>query len=291
MNANCTTHAETRKASSRHKHIPYFLPLCLFNTATTMGGFATSSQSMAATVASTQVRQSGTAAMLRNSGGSPALRHALHLNNRAARLISKEEEYAQAISILSASLVQVKQAIRSGGETDQEAAVPALAGQHVMLCFEAASHKMEVEGDEVSYLCRDPLLINEDIAGINKMEAIELVSFACIYNLGLCYHSQGMAMNGDPIRLRRSISFYEHAQRMLENHPTLMIQSLVLSNNMGHAHCLLGNETIAKSFFQRLLSAMIYLSHNVSENTMCWDGFMMNIMQHLLGESHHAPAA
>lgn len=242
------------------------------------------------------------------SSSRPAiLQNALHMNNKAASLIANGD-YEPAVSTLSSALTQLKDAIRCPTE-DSDVPLYALARgkPHHFLLDDDKSMDDELrsrlqDGDDW-YLYRYPVQVSES-CNLASSDAIQLLSFAGIYNLGLCHHLQALSHDHRELqqqRLRRAASFYEHAQRLissnLETMDPDMIQSLVIANNLGHAYYQLGNETTGKMCFQQLLNTIMYLSDNVgSENLVAmdkdrWDGFMVNIMQHLIGNTSAAAAA
>lgn len=267
------------------------------------------------------------------------LRNALHLNNQGSVLIA-DGEYDEAVSTLSAALVQLKQAIRirapappttsnSDGDSDGD------DGSAPMMCEddETASQRgalLRFLNDEEDnspsalleqhesewYLYPNAVHVNEDAVlltphtstTIDTATIIELISFASIYNLGLCHHLQALAptLEGSKqVRLQRAAAFYEHAQNLLATNEEVfdpdLAHSLTITNNLGHAHYFMGNETTGKMCFQHLLNAIMYISDNnnksggsstlTTSDKNRWDGFMVNIMQHLIGKVSHAAAA
>lgn len=241
------------------------------------------------------------------------LGNAKHLNNKATDLIV-EGDYQQGITTLSAALVQLKHAIRCSD--DQNFAVTdasssssssSMQGQSP-LSFSHPTRSDLINEDEW-YLYRHPVQITT-LHGLDMAQCIEVISFAGIYNLGLCHHLQALkpdisTYHQQQGRLQRATSFYEHSQKLLSNNQDIldpdMIHSLVITNNLGHAHYHRGNESFGKLCFQQLLSAILYITadsqHGVDSNIVAnadkdrWDGFMANIMQHLIGKTSHAAAA
>ena len=243
------------------------------------------------------------------------LRTALHLNNKAAVQIIKSE-YEQAISTLSSALMSLKDAIRL--PCDDSVALdetPLPKGRPLNFLIDdyntmaddlrsSLQDRLDVEQDW--YLYRYPVQVSSESCNFKSTDCIQLLSFAGIYNLGLCHHLQALVVSHAQHelhrqRLTRAASFYEHAQRLissdLESMDPDMIHSLVIANNLGHAHFLMGNETNGKMCFQQLLNTIMYLSDNVgSENLVAldkdrWDGFMVNIIQHVIGRTSAAAAA
>jgi tetratricopeptide (TPR) repeat protein len=252
------------------------------------------------------------------------LNNALHLNNQASLQIAKGK-YDDAILTMSAALVQLKQSIRCLSSTDDTAekasSSPPSHGQGLLLHFlmdDCASDDIQnlgaslledrVEDGDDWYLSRHPVQIG-DISQLDSTEITELVSFAAIFNLGLCYHLQAISLEASTkesqkSRFQRAAAFYEHAQKQLSTQQATidphMIHSLVIANNLGHAYYFLGNEYTGKLCFQRLLNVIIYISDHRSgsehlivwSDQRRWDGFMGNIMrQHLISNSPHASAA
>jgi tetratricopeptide (TPR) repeat protein len=256
------------------------------------------------------------------SKSSSLLRNALHLNNQATVQIA-DGEYDGAVSTLSAALVQLKQSIRyyessSGDSTENDSS----SNNHgkCLLRFlmeddspEVTLKEASLEDEDEWYIYRYPVQIKDAAADLkNHSDALSLISFAGIYNLGLCHHLQAISptLTGDcssrQLRLQRATAFYEQAQKLLcsnQDNTSFfdpdMIHSLVIANNLGHAYYFLGNETTGKMCFQRLLNAILYISHNsngsedmIASDKNRWDGFMVNIMQLLIGKKiSHAAAA
>ncbi len=241
------------------------------------------------------------------------LRNALHMSNKAAVHISTGE-YEQAVSTLSSALMQLKDAIRCPSEDDAETKDSITKSQPLRFLMDDDCNSLDNDHwrsrlqdrneDEEWYLHRYPVQVSES-CDFESSDCIQLLSYAGIYNLGLCHHLQALSPNPtrelQQQRLRRAASFYEHAQRLissnLESMDPDMIQSLVIANNLGHAHYLMGNETTSKLCFQQLLNTIMYISdHDGSENLVAldkdrWNGFMVNIMQHLIGKTCAAAAA
>ena len=247
------------------------------------------------------------------------LRNAVDLNNKATELIA-DAEYDEAITTLSAALLQVKHAIRSPSNdddywTDKASTISTTAPLRFRLedehsssrTLQSSPHDHADAEDDEWYLYRYPLQISNDAAdNLGTADYIEVVSFAGVYNLALCHHIQALSptlkKDSMHLRLQRATSFYEHSQKLLSNNPAIMdpdmIHSLVITNNLGHAHYHRGNTTNGQLCFQQLLNAILYISDNVgSENLVAssdkarWDGFMVNIMQHLIAKMSHAAAA
>lgn len=246
------------------------------------------------------------------------LRNALHLNNAAADHIVNGE-YEQAVSTLSSALANLKDAIRFPSQDcvglkqafpterplnfliDDNCNTPRMADN----LRSRLQHRLEDEQDW--YLYRYPIQVSSSVSCNygSSTDCIQLLSFAGIYNLGLCHHLQALVSHSRQDlhrqRLTRAASFYEHAQRLVssdqESMDPDMVHSLVIANNLGHAHFLMGNETNGKMCFQQLLNTIMYLSDNVgSENLVAmdkdrWDGFMVNIIQHVIGRTSAAAAA
>ena len=163
---------------------------------------------------------------------------ALHLNNQAATHIV-DGGYENAVSILTAALVQLKQtaAWASSGEDchliREMAASPRAPPTTPLIQFlikDSHSSSRGINFGESSqdgwYLHRHPIqLISTTCYEIQPTsDIIELISFAAIYNMGLCHHLQAISLSTltiDSSRqhqvlcLTRATAFYEHAQRLL----------------------------------------------------------------------------
>jgi len=101
----------------------------------------------------------------------------------------------------------------------------------------------------------------------------------------------------DHALLSQSLAYYEIAYRILLSEPRVLVsQAVVILNNIGHIHRLMGNEENAQRCFQRLLTTMIYLqltgdSHQISH----WDSFLTNVIDLIVSPEYShkkfAPAA
>ena len=250
------------------------------------------------------------------------LRNALHLINVAAGQIVNGT-YEQAVSTLSSALTNLKEdaairfpypdcaELKQAFSTerpliflidDTTCNIPRMADDLVR-----STTRLE-EAEQDWYLYRYPIQVSSESCNFGSTDhCVHLLSFAGIYNLGLCHHLQAHGCQDLHRQQRlttRAASFYEHAQRLvsseLESMDPDMIHSLVIANNLGHAHFLMGNETHGKMCFQQLLNTIMYLSEdNVrSENLVAimddkdrWEGFMVNILQHVIGRTSAAAAA
>jgi tetratricopeptide (TPR) repeat protein len=107
--------------------------------------------------------------------------------------------------------------------------------------------------------------------------------------------------NSDPavdrVLLGQALNYYEIAYRILMSEQRVLVsQAMVILNNIGHIHRLMGQEEKAKRCFQRLLTTMVYLQqtgdwHQISH----WNSFLTNVIDLIvLPENSHkkfAPAA
>lgn len=101
----------------------------------------------------------------------------------------------------------------------------------------------------------------------------------------------------DHVLLSQALAYYEIAYRILVSEQRVLVsQAMVILNNIGHIHRLMGKEEDAKQCFQRLLTTMVYLqqtgaSHQISH----WDSFLKNVIDLIVSpECSHkkfAPAA
>ena len=101
----------------------------------------------------------------------------------------------------------------------------------------------------------------------------------------------------DRVLLGQALAYYEIAYRILMSEQRVLVShAMVILNNIGHIHRLMGMEENAKRCFQRLLTTMIYLqltgeSHQISH----WDSFLTNVIDLMVSQEHShkkfAPAA
>ncbi len=103
----------------------------------------------------------------------------------------------------------------------------------------------------------------------------------------------------DTVLLGQALSYYQIAYRILVSEQRVLVsQTMVILNNIGHIHRLMGNERTARKCFRRLLTTMIYLqqsSGHAHELISHWDSFLTNVLDLIVapGDSHknYAPAA
>ena len=102
----------------------------------------------------------------------------------------------------------------------------------------------------------------------------------------------------DTVLLGQALSYYQIAYRILVSEQRVLVsQAMVILNNIGHIHRLMGNEATARKCFQRLLTTMIYLqqSGEARQQISHWDSFLNNVIDLLVApeDSHKrfAPAA
>jgi len=84
----------------------------------------------------------------------------------------------------------------------------------------------------------------------------------------------------DHVLLRQSLAYYEIAYRMLVSEQNVLIsQAMVILNNIGHVHRLMGSEENARACFQRLLTIMMYLQQTGEFRQIGhWDSFLTNVI-------------
>ncbi len=101
----------------------------------------------------------------------------------------------------------------------------------------------------------------------------------------------------DRVLLGQALAYYQIAYRILVSEQRVLVsQAMVILNNIGHIHRLLGNEENAKKCFQRLLTTMLYLQQAGDHHQIIhWDSFLNNVMDVIISpEASHkrfAPAA
>ncbi len=103
--------------------------------------------------------------------------------------------------------------------------------------------------------------------------------------------------NVDTVLLGQALSYYQIAYRILVSKERVLVsQTMVILNNIGHIHRLMGNEATAQTCFRRLLTTMIYLQQQSGHQQIRhWDSFLGNVIDLIVApeDSHKrfAPAA
>jgi tetratricopeptide (TPR) repeat protein len=263
---------------------------------------------------------------------SSLLHTAAKLNNKAIVHIQRGD-YPKAIVILSQAVFSLKKQQIPPATSDQESRNTSNESHLPLFEFVSAkrpqsdgtltarsSSRTEDDGcisnSSSWYLYDDAVLVIIEQA-LSLEEATEILAYAVFYNLGLCHHLE--ALNAPDIKssselssilLERAIVYYSHAQHLLNEYGEDlfldgdMIQSLAITNNLGHVHHCLNHEPTAKVCFQLVLNAiMLYLSSDSTNNSegsrgrsmakhdLCFQGFMTNVLNRLVGSSLHAAAA
>jgi hypothetical protein len=214
---------------------------------------------------------------------------AIHLNNVAALQIS-QGEYSVAAATPSTALVTLKDGVKiiqkSGhcSPTTREEGTTTNSNEDSPLHFVASqqqhdspsttnnnttttNNKSKVRDEW--YLYEDPVQVCADKV-LPSSDCIEIISYATIYNLGLCHHLEAQQFNSDSTMhlryLQRAVFFYSHAQKLMVSanlHDMVMIHSLVLANNSGNAYHFLNNKPASKLWLQRLLGHRLLDEHRL----------------------------
>jgi len=101
----------------------------------------------------------------------------------------------------------------------------------------------------------------------------------------------------DRILLAQALAYYQIAYRILVSEQRVLVsQAMVIINNIGHIHRLMGEEDNAKQCFQRLLTTMIYIQQTGDSNQIShWDRFLSNVIDLIIppenSHKNYAPAA
>jgi hypothetical protein len=192
--------------------------------------------------------------------------------------------------------------------TEEESTHPSMARTTVSA---ARLHQdQEDEDDSGLFLFRTPLKVN--LRAVEQTDSfpttMEVLSFVAVLNLALCRHLMALASSSNhPKELGQVIALYSQATRMLpsfllsteeigqEGSTSTTMFEMVISNNLGHAYCLLQYPDRARRSFQRLAEAIaIYCndsSTNASRKSEELDkGFVSNIMWLLLASNAAAAA-
>jgi len=92
----------------------------------------------------------------------------------------------------------------------------------------------------------------------------------------------------DRVLLGQALAYYEIAYRILvSEHQVLVSQAMVILNNIGHIHRIMGNEDNSKKCFQRLLTTMVYLQQTGDSTQIShWDSFLTNVMDLIVSPQH-----
>jgi hypothetical protein len=244
---------------------------------------------------------------------------AVRLNNEST-LHMKNGDYSQAAVTLSSALAAIRSALRNetfpvAVPTYNTAANVLSIISHERGFFFAPRHAASRATSDLEcgdwFLYEDAIEINPEHAFASE-KSVEILSYAIIYNLGLCHHLQAVnellktsrSRNTSALTqssLQRAVALYTQAQKLLVNHGLdnleEMLHTMAITNNMGHAHHFLDNEPSAKICFERLLHAIMYISESGEQgrrvllsHELCFDGFLTNVMN-LVGTSSAAPAA
>jgi hypothetical protein len=127
-------------------------------------------------------------------------------------------------------------------------------------------------------------------------EAREIQAATMLYNMGLCHHHKGIAMNGNRKYLQRALSYYQMAYESIdENRPVTDLTVhvlLALANNMGHLFSLALDHTamrLCHESFIFLVSLIPTESTIMNELDRRFFGFSTNCF--LSMELNAAPAA
>lgn len=101
----------------------------------------------------------------------------------------------------------------------------------------------------------------------------------------------------DRVLLAQALSYYQIAYRILVSEQKVLVsQAMVILNNIGHIHRLMGREENAKRCFQRLLTTMVYLQQTGDSNQIShWECFLSNVIDLIIppqnSHKNYAPAA
>jgi len=101
----------------------------------------------------------------------------------------------------------------------------------------------------------------------------------------------------DRVLLSQALAYYEIAYRILVSDQRVLVsQAMVILNNIGHIHRLMGNEENAQRCFQRLLTTMIYIQQTGDSRQIShWDFFLKNVIDLMVSPEYShkrfAPAA
>jgi tetratricopeptide (TPR) repeat protein len=236
------------------------------------------------------------------------------LNNQAITLI-QQGQYEEAISVLSkalktlASLMRLHEAHGSINKNDVESSINRTTFDFVPTSEDSFWRQHEQPDVTVSksslchrHILRDPIYVISSNELSPSAQACEILSFAVLYNLALCWHLWAVCMVGDDssrrARLGKAQILYQHANNIMydgrveANSLHYMVMAIVC--NIGHIYCCLGETKQAEASFQLLLSAVLCLvdsgACNDPKSLAQLEGFICSVLPIILTQQS-APAA
>ena len=165
---------------------------------------------------------------------------------------------------------------------------------HAIASKSNAKASRNISHGRLPYVFRRPISLSHQVLQSHK--SIEYLSYVLIFNLALAQHLKCID-NDLTAGLQKAIALYQYAQKLLVTHDldVSLLHTLAISNNLGHAHYSMNNESSAKVCFERLLMVIMYITESGDSGkelarNLPLDGFFRNVMP-LLAAFCAAPAA
>jgi hypothetical protein len=150
------------------------------------------------------------------------------------------------------------------------------------------------------HIFRDPIYVISSNELLASAQTCEILSFAVLYNLALCWHLWAVCMVGDDssrlAKLGKAQILYQHANTILCNRRVKAdsLHYMAIACNVGHTYCCLGETEQAEASFQLLLSAVLCLvdrgACNDPKSLAQLEGFICSVLPIILTQQS-APAA
>lgn len=262
------------------------------------------------------------------------------LNNRGAFCI-ETRGYDQAISALSQALKStITEMNASKGAESLEEKKPAVPQEEMMDCYEGdsidiassftcffrytppppprqegccvveyAANRTETE-ERCGYIYKQPIRIPESHCHMEEAEFQTSSSAVILFNLGLAHHLRGMEDDSGPPLvpskiLSKALTMYELCTQVLaqEGIQADILFDMILANNIGQLHTVLGSTLKARLCFEHLLATIMFRLVNcggkqefgddslTTAGDDVLDGFLENACQLLILSSKTAGAA
>lgn len=199
------------------------------------------------------------------------------LNNQAAYLM-KQGRYGGAIRLLARAL---KTLSRSMIHEDQEME-PASTSQDLASCgatFVTAPPRRDQDHPQ-SNAAKAPFLPGPLILSSTlelEQGTGDALSYVVLYNIGLCWHMEGLAMPVSPcpqraMTLNKALDLYTLAHSILTSGRVSAdpVHYMALVSNMGHVYGLIGEQLDADNCIQMLLQIVLCV---VDQKVCCGENF------------------
>jgi tetratricopeptide (TPR) repeat protein len=236
---------------------------------------------------------------------------ASEFNNKGLYLL-ENGLYSQAVIAFSQGVVIVKQVLAEEEEEDAsfDSAMAQACSESPPMpeCFFHQQQNSQLTSDythdtllyEEPFLFKAPIYIQSTPDTIASGFAATTkyfikLSFILLYNLALAHHLRAATEpKSKTKRLQKAMKLYEIAFTMqLQDLDLSVLQVMAISNNLGHIHTILRNETKSRRCFEHLLQSILLCQHPQEEDepAVPLDGFLTNVMPFMLNGLASAPAA